>query len=129
MQNQPSLLLRRMDFMRRFSFLLKGHSAMNAITTAMLDNATLTPREVQFILRASRSSVYRGLNSGTILSFRINKTVLTTEPGKSTKQRLQRMTHGTGTKGQTKPRPKGGIEAGLSWRRYQRQLRRRLEGA
>ena len=69
--------LRVVHFTRRaFLFFNEAKNAMNATTTALLDNATLTPAEVQVILRASRSSIYRGLNSGTIPSFRINKTVL-----------------------------------------------------
>lgn len=71
------LPLRMIHFMwRTFLFFNEAKNAMNATTAAMLDNATLTPREVQVILRASRSTVYRGLNSGTIPSFRINKTVM-----------------------------------------------------
>jgi hypothetical protein len=45
---------------------------MNAATTALLDNATLTPLEVQQILRASRSSVYRGIRKGSIPHFSID---------------------------------------------------------
>jgi hypothetical protein len=42
---------------------------------ALLDYDTLTPAEVQKILRASRSSIYRGISKGSIPSFRIDDNI------------------------------------------------------
>jgi predicted DNA-binding transcriptional regulator AlpA len=56
-------------------FLIEGRWPMNDVTAAILANETLTPAEVQRILRASRSSIYRGISKGSIPSFRIDSNV------------------------------------------------------
>ena len=48
---------------------------MTNTNAAILANETLTPAEVQGLLRASRSSIYRGLSSGRIPHFKIDRTV------------------------------------------------------
>jgi hypothetical protein len=48
---------------------------MNDTNAAILAHETLTPLEVQQILRASRSSVYRGIRKGSIPHFHIDGNV------------------------------------------------------
>jgi excisionase family DNA binding protein len=48
---------------------------MNSLTAELLANETLTPAEVQRILRASRSTIDRGLRDKTIPHFHLGRSV------------------------------------------------------
>ena len=49
---------------------------MTDSNAAILANETLTPAELQGLLRASRSSIYRAIENGSIPHFTINRRVL-----------------------------------------------------